>query len=60
MPAQFRIVVTRRPQMRLPVCENGVLQSEAPARLIEDGLPTEATVAQDAIGAVCASLDPCR
>lgn len=46
VPAQFRIVVTRRPKYACRACEDGVLQAEAPARLIEGGLPTEATVAQ--------------
>lgn len=46
VPAQFPVVITRRPKYRLPSCEDGVLQAETRARLIEGGLPTEATVAQ--------------
>lgn len=46
VPAQFRVVVTRRPKYACRACENGVLQTEAPARLIEGGLPTEATIVQ--------------
>ena len=46
VPAQFRVVVTRRPKYACRACEDGVTQAEAPARLIEGGLPTEATVAQ--------------
>ncbi len=46
VPAQFRVVVTRRPKYACRACEDGVMQAEAPARLIEGGLPTEATVAQ--------------
>jgi transposase len=46
VPAQFRIVVTRRPKYACRACGDGVRQAEAPARLIEGGLPTEATVAQ--------------
>ena len=46
VPAQFRVVVTRRPKYACRACEDGVVQAEAPARLIEGGLPTEATVAQ--------------
>lgn len=46
VPAQFRVVVTRRPKYACRACEDGVLQSEAPPRLIEGGLPTEATIAQ--------------
>ncbi|MET4316250.1 transposase [Bradyrhizobium sp. RT4b] len=46
VPAPFRVVVTRRPKYACRACEDGVVQAEAPARLIEGGLPTEATVAQ--------------
>ena len=46
VPAQFRVLVTRRPKYACRKCEDGVLQAPAPARLIEGGLPTEATVAQ--------------
>ncbi|WLA69341.1 IS66 family transposase [Bradyrhizobium diazoefficiens] len=46
VPVQFRVVVTRRPKYACRACEDGVMQAEAPARLIEGGLPTEATVAQ--------------
>jgi transposase len=46
VPAQFRVLVTRRPKYACRKCEDGVLQAQAPARLIEGGLPTEATVAQ--------------
>ena len=46
MPAQFRVLVTRRPKYACRACEDGVVQAPAPARLIEGGLPTEATVAQ--------------
>jgi len=45
VPAQFRVLVVRRPKYACRVCESGVVQSPAPARLIEGGLPTEATVA---------------
>jgi transposase len=46
VPAQFRVLVTRRPKYACRSCEDGVVQAPAPARLIEGGLPTEATVAQ--------------
>src|SRR5437868_2555773 len=46
VPAQFRVLVTRRPKYACRTCEDGVMQALAPARLIEGGLPTEATVAQ--------------
>jgi len=46
VPAQFRVLVVRRPKYACRACENAVVQAPAPARLIEGGLPTEATVAQ--------------
>jgi transposase len=45
IPAQFRVLVTRRPKYACRACEGAVVQAPAPARLIEGGLPTEATVA---------------
>ncbi len=45
VPAQFRVLVTRRPKYACRRCEDVVVQAPAPARLIEGGLPTEATVA---------------
>ena len=45
IPARFRVLVTRRPKYACRACEEGVAQAPAPARLIEGGLPTEATVA---------------
>lgn len=45
VPAQFQVVVTRRPKYACRACEEGVVQAPAPARLIEGGLPTEAMVA---------------
>ncbi len=46
VPAQFRVLMVRRPKYGCRACENVVVQASAPARLIEGGLPTEATVAQ--------------
>ena len=45
MPAQFRVIVTRRPKYACRSCTDGVTQASAPARLIPGGMPTEATVA---------------
>lgn len=45
IPAQHRVLVTRRPKYACRKCEAGVVQAPAPARLIEGGLPTEATIA---------------
>lgn len=46
VPAQFRVLVVRRPKYACRACTEVVVQAPAPARLIEGGLPTEATVAQ--------------
>lgn len=46
VPAQFRVIVVRRPKYGCRACEDVVVQAPAPARLIEGGLPTDATVAQ--------------
>jgi transposase len=46
VPAQLRVIVVRRPKYACRACEDVVVQVPAPARLIEGGLPTEATVAQ--------------
>jgi transposase len=45
IPAQLRVLVVRRPKYACRACEEVVMQAPAPARLIEGGLPTEATVA---------------
>jgi transposase len=45
VPAQFRVIVTRRPKYACRSCTDGVAQAPAPARLIPGGMPTEATVA---------------
>ena len=52
VPAQLRVVVTKRPKYACRTCEKagadvvaGVIQAPAPARLIERGLPTERFVA---------------
>uniref|UniRef100_UPI00404705ED IS66 family transposase n=2 Tax=Yoonia sp. TaxID=2212373 RepID=UPI00404705ED len=45
VPAQFRVLVTRRPKYACRSCEAGVVQAPAKPRLIEGGMPTEATVA---------------
>jgi len=45
VPAQFRVLVTRRPKYACRACQEGVIQVPGPARLIEGGIPTEALVA---------------
>jgi transposase len=44
VPAQLRVIVTRRPKYGCK-CEEAVAQAPAPPRLIEGGIPTEALVA---------------
>src|SRR3954468_3780218 len=46
IPAQYRVLVPRRPQYPCRTCQEGVVQAAAPARLITGGLPTERLVAQ--------------
>ena len=46
IPAQFKVIVTRRPKYACQACAGEVVQAPAPERLIESGIPTEATVAQ--------------
>ena len=45
IPAQHRILVTRRPKYGCRACAGAVVQAAAPERLIRAGLPTEAMVA---------------
>jgi len=46
IPAQYRVIVTRRPKYACRGCQGAIVQEPAPARLIEGGLPTEQLVAQ--------------
>jgi transposase len=41
IPAQFRVLVVRRPKYACRACQEVVVQAPAPPRLIEGGLPTE-------------------
>jgi transposase len=45
IPAQFKVLVTRRPKYACAACAGEVVQAPAPERLIESGIPTEALVA---------------
>jgi transposase len=45
VPAQFKVIVTRRPKYACRTCEEAVVQAPAPARLIEGGIPTEKLIA---------------
>ena len=46
VPASFRVLVTRRPRYACRACEGEVVQTPAPPRIVEGGLPTDALVAQ--------------
>lgn len=45
IPAQLRVIVTRRPKYACRSCEGGIVQAPAPAHIIAGGMPTEATLA---------------
>lgn len=45
IPAQFRVIVTRRPKYACRSCESGIVQAPAPAHIVAGGMPTEATLA---------------
>ena len=45
IPAQFRVLVVRRPKYGCRACEGVIAQAPAPARMIEGGIPTETSVA---------------
>jgi transposase len=45
IPAQFRVILTKRPKLACRACVGTVVQAPAPVRLIEGGIPTEAMVA---------------
>lgn len=50
VPAQFRVIVTRRPRYGCRACETGIVQAPAPAHVIPAGLPTEAMIAHVLVG----------
>ncbi len=45
IPAQYQVIVTRRPKYACRICQAAMVQAPAPTRLIEGGLPTERLVA---------------
>lgn len=57
VPAQFRVLVTRRPKYACRSCEAGVIQAPAKPRQIEGGMPTETTIASVIVSKYA---DPCR
>jgi transposase len=46
IPAQFRVLVTRRPKYACRRCSAAVAQAHAPEHVVPGGLPTEALIAQ--------------
>ena len=50
VPAQFRVIVTKRPKYGCRACESAVVQAPAPPWLIEGGLPTEQLIAHVIVG----------
>src|SRR3546814_7857567 len=46
IPAQFRVLVTRRPRYACRRCSGAVVQARAPEHVVPGGLPTEALIAQ--------------
>ena len=56
VPAQYQVIVTRRPKYACRACQEAVVQARAPARLIEGGLPTERLVAHVIVAKYA---DPC-
>ena len=46
VPTTFRVLVTRRPRYGCRSCESAIVQTPAPARIVEGGIPTEALIAQ--------------
>jgi transposase len=50
IPAQFRVLVVRRPKYACRACPGTMVQAPAPPRLIEGGLPTEGLVAHVIVG----------
>jgi len=46
VPAQFRVLVTRRPKYGSRRCSGAVAQAHAPEHVVTGGLPTEALIAQ--------------
>jgi len=50
IPAQFRVLVVRRPKYACRTCPGTVVQAPAPPRLIEGGLPTEGLISHVIVG----------
>jgi hypothetical protein len=46
VPAQLRVLVTRRPKYACRRCSGAVVQAHAPEHVVPGGLPTEVLIAQ--------------
>jgi hypothetical protein len=46
IPAQLRVLVTRRPKYACRRCSGAVVQAHAPEHVVPGGMPTEALIAQ--------------
>lgn len=46
IPAQLRVLITRRPKYACRRCSGAVVQAHAPEHVVPGGLPTEALIAQ--------------
>jgi len=57
VPAQFRMLVTRRPKFACRSCEASVIQASAKPRPTCGGMPTEATVASVIVSKYVPSRD---
>ncbi len=56
VPAQLRVLVTRRPRYGCRACEGAVVQAPAPDRPIDGGMATEALVAHIVVAKFCDHL----
>jgi transposase len=45
VPAQLKVILTRRPKYGCRTCEGAIVQAPAPARVVDGGIPTAALVA---------------
>jgi hypothetical protein len=59
IPAQWRVLVTRRPKYVCRSCSGTVVQALAPERVVPGGLPTEAAIAQ-VIVSICGTARATR
>jgi len=50
IPAQFKVIVTRRPRYGCRTCEGAVVQAPAPSRPIDGGMASEALIAHVIVG----------